>query len=232
LLRGYTDHAFVGYSEESERVSELKNMGGAGKLQQGVLAAGAENIKDSIGSFDDALVFDRLSSSASNQLLIFSSRKSDIENERLPPELIDPQEHFSAASTPAEEIPQSSSGFVPTHSSHSSLASSLEAAIAKGTAELGSPGAPGSPHAGQTLSGGGFKRGHGRASSLGTTMTSPSTRRRSIESTISLIREAVDGRGENENDAAVDQMVEQFAGGGSSGRKGGSRGSSPARSAI
>jgi hypothetical protein len=29
-------------------------MGGAGKLQQGVLAAGAENIKDSIGSFDDA----------------------------------------------------------------------------------------------------------------------------------------------------------------------------------
>ncbi|KAG9121957.1 hypothetical protein FRC07_001857 [Ceratobasidium sp. 392] len=60
-------------------------------------------------------------------------------------------------------------------------------------------------------------------------MTSPSTRRRSIESTISLIREAVDGKGEEANDAAVDQMVEQFAGG-SGGRKG-SRGSSPARSA-
>lgn len=29
-------------------------------------------------------------------------------------------------------------------------------------------------------------------------MTSPSTRRRSVENTISLIREAVDGRGEDE----------------------------------
>ncbi|KAG9080431.1 3',5'-cyclic-nucleotide phosphodiesterase (PDEase) (3':5'-CNP) [Ceratobasidium sp. 370] len=177
-------------------------MGSAGKLQQGVLAAGAENIKDSIGSFDDA-------------------RKSDIENERLPPELIDPQEHFSNTSTPAEELPQSAT-FTPGHTAHSSLANTLEVAIAKGTAELGSPGAPGSPHSP------GFKRGHGRASSLGTTMTSPSTRRRSIESTINLIREAVDGKGEEENDAAVDQMVDQFAG---SNRKG-SRGSSPARSAV
>jgi serine/threonine-protein phosphatase 2B catalytic subunit len=154
----------------------------------------------------------------------FNSRKSDIENERLPPELIDPAEHFSNASTPAEELVQTSIGFTPGHASHGSLASSLEAAIAKGTAELGSPGAPGSPH---QIGSPNFKRGHGRASSLGTTMTSPSTRRRSIESTISLIREAVDGRGENENDAAVDQMVEQFAGGG---RRASSRGSSPARS--
>ncbi|KAF8605620.1 Serine/threonine-protein phosphatase 2B catalytic subunit A1 [Ceratobasidium sp. AG-I] len=209
LAVGRMSRVFSLLREESERVSELKNVGGAGKLQQGVLAAGAENIKDSIGSFDDA-------------------RKSDIENERLPPELINPEEHFSNASTPAED-PQASTGFVPGHSSHSSLASSLEAAIAKGTADLGSPGAPGSPHTSGPLSAG-FKRGHGRASSLGTTMTSPSTRRRSIESTISLIREAVDGHGESENDAAVDQMVEQFAGGSGSGRKGGSRGSSPARS--
>lgn len=161
-------------------------------------------------------------------IFLTSSRKSDIENERLPPELINPEEHFSNASTPAEDPLQSSTGFVPGHSSHSSLASSLEAAIAKGTADLGSPGAPGSPHTNAPLSAG-FKRGHGRASSLGTTNTSPSTRRRSIESTISLIREAVDGRGEAENDAAVEQMVDQFAGGSSSGRKG-SRGSSPARS--
>lgn len=40
-----------------------------------------------------------------------------------------------------------------------------------------------------------FRRGHGRQQSLGTTKTSPSTRRRSIESTISLIKEAVDGTG-------------------------------------
>ncbi|CAE6501610.1 unnamed protein product [Rhizoctonia solani] len=200
LAVGRMSRVFSLLREESERVSELKNVSGAGKLQQGVLAAGAENIKDSIGSFDDA-------------------RKSDIENERLPPELIDPAEHFSNTSTPAEE-PPTSTGFVPTHASTGSLAASLEAAIAKGTAELGSPGAPGSP-----ASQGGFKRGHGRASSLGTTMTSPSTRRRSIESTINLIREVVDGRGE-ENDVVVDQMVDQFAG-----RKG-SRGSSPARSSV
>ncbi|CAE6339647.1 protein phosphatase 3, catalytic subunit [Rhizoctonia solani AG-1 IB] len=205
LAVGRMSRVFSLLREESERVSELKNVSGTGKLQQGVLAAGAENIKDSIGSFDDA-------------------RKSDIENERLPPELIDPAEHFSNASTPAEELPQSmSTGFIPTHASTGSLASSLEAAIAIGTAELGSPGAPGSPHSAGGP--GGFKRGHGRASSLGTTMTSPSTRRRSIESTISLIREAVDGRSD-ENDAAVDQMVDQFAG------KRGSRGSSPARSSV
>ncbi|KAB5591203.1 Protein phosphatase 3, catalytic subunit [Ceratobasidium theobromae] len=203
LAVGRMSRVFSLLREESERVSELKNVSGTGKLQQGVLAAGTENIKDSIGSFDDA-------------------RKSDIENERLPPELIDPAEHFSNPTTPDE--PQISSGFVPGHGSHGSLASSLEAAIAKGTAELGSPGAPGSPH---TIGSAAFKRGHGRASSLGTTMTSPSTRRRSIESTINLIREAVDGRGESENDAAVDQMVDQFAGG----ARRGSRGSSPARSA-
>ncbi|KAG8706620.1 3',5'-cyclic-nucleotide phosphodiesterase (PDEase) (3':5'-CNP) [Ceratobasidium sp. 395] len=208
LAVGRMSRVFSLLREESERVSELKNMGGAGKLQQGVLAAGAENIKDSIGSFDDA-------------------RKSDIENERLPPELIDPQEHFSNTSTPAED-PSQPSPFVPGHGTSPSLAT-LEAAIAKGTAELSSPGAPGSPSSGTGPGGIGFKRGHGRASSLGTTMTSPSTRRRSIESTISLIREAVDGKGEEANDAAVDQMVDQFAGGG--GRKG-SRGSSPARSAV
>ena len=42
------------------------------------------------------------------------------------------------------------------------------------------------------------RRGHSRTASLGTTMTSPSTRRRSLESTISLIREAVDPREEDE----------------------------------
>ena len=43
------------------------------------------------------------------------------------------------------------------------------------------------------------RRGHSRAASLGTTMTSPSTRRRSLESTISLIREAVDPKEEDEH---------------------------------
>ena len=46
------------------------------------------------------------------------------------------------------------------------------------------------------------RRGHSRTASLGTTMTSPSTRRRSLESTISLIREAVDLKEEEEEAVA------------------------------
>lgn len=37
------------------------------------------------------------------------------------------------------------------------------------------------------------KKGHSRQASLGTTMTSPSTRRRSLESTMSLIQGVLDG---------------------------------------
>ena len=55
----------------------------------------------------------------------------------------------------------------------------------------GTPGTPGTP----STPGGSFRRGHGRQSSLGTTMTSPSTRRRSLESTVSMIREAMEGSG-------------------------------------
>ena len=41
-------------SEESERVSELKNVSGTGKLPYGTLALGVEGIKDAITSFEDA----------------------------------------------------------------------------------------------------------------------------------------------------------------------------------
>ena len=44
------------YREESERVSELKNVSGSGKLPYGTLALGAEGIKEAITSFDDAYV--------------------------------------------------------------------------------------------------------------------------------------------------------------------------------
>lgn len=53
-----------------------------------------------------------------------------------------------------------------------------------------------------------FRRGHGRQASLGTTMTSPSTRRRSIESTMSLLKEVVDGK----EDAEFEQLADQVAG--------------------
>lgn len=54
-----TDNAFSDQpscSEESERVSELKNITGSTKLPYGTLALGAEGIKDAINGFDDAYV--------------------------------------------------------------------------------------------------------------------------------------------------------------------------------
>ena len=81
------------------------------------------------------------------------------------------------------------------------VSAALEQVIAGGTQSIatdlpapaatpGSPLSPTSPISGSSP----FRRGHGRQASLGTTMTSPSTRRRSLESTMSLIQEAWDGK--------------------------------------
>jgi serine/threonine-protein phosphatase 2B catalytic subunit len=51
-------------------VTELKSISGSAALPSGALASGSEGIKEAIQGFDDA-------------------RKSDIENERLPPDIID-----------------------------------------------------------------------------------------------------------------------------------------------
>jgi len=175
LAVGRMARVFALLREESERVSELKSAGGTGKLPYGVLALGAEGIKDAIQGFDDA-------------------KKSDVENERLPPDLIDPEseeaKNLSNPTTPPEydEEPGSAGGF-PFDSSHSSTpttpAISGVADPSRLQDALGS--LPTTPT-------GSFRRGHARQSSLGTTMTSPSNRRRSIESTRSLLREAVDGK--------------------------------------
>ena len=96
----------------------------------------------------------------------------------------------SQPTTPSEETvpPVSPNG----------VAAALEQAIA-GTApasESPAPPTPGSPLSPTSPVSGSlpFRRGHGRQASLGTTMTSPSTRRRSLESTMSLIQEAWDGK--------------------------------------
>lgn len=44
------------FSEESEKVSELKSVSGSNKLPYGTLASGTEGIKDAINGFDDAYV--------------------------------------------------------------------------------------------------------------------------------------------------------------------------------
>ena len=129
------------------------------------------------------------------------SRKSDIENERLPPELYDPEYEegkgliSSQPTTPAEDTvpPVSPNGVTAAleqviASGPTPISTDLPAPVAPATP--GSPLSPTSPSAGSTP----FRRGHGRQASLGTTMTSPSMRRRSLESTMSLIQEAWDGK--------------------------------------
>jgi len=179
LAVGRVSRVFALLREESERVSELKSVAGMKELPADTLANGAEGIKDMITNFDDA-------------------RKSDIENERLPPELYDAdsQEGRAMMSNPPSPSEESSSP-VPAKG----VSAALERVIDPGN------GTPTSPTPSSTLPAVGppSRRGHSRTASLGTTMTSPSTRRRSLESTISLIREAVDPREEDEDESPDSQ---------------------------
>jgi serine/threonine-protein phosphatase 2B catalytic subunit len=159
LAVGRMSRVFSLLREESERVSELKSLTGSGTLPAGLLANGAEGIKEAIQGFDDA-------------------RKSDIENERLPPDIIDPDLNMPASP-----------------STNSTPASPIASGVPTSPASPTSPTTPGS-----------FRRGHGRTASLGTTRTSPSNRRRSLENTMELIRDVVDGR-----DANADQQVRDIA---------------------
>ena len=57
LAVGRMSKVFALLREESEKVSELKNVSGASKVPATVLANAAEEIKDSIKGFEDACVF-------------------------------------------------------------------------------------------------------------------------------------------------------------------------------
>ncbi|KAH7882324.1 Metallo-dependent phosphatase-like protein [Phlebopus sp. FC_14] len=177
LAVGRMARVFALLREESEKVSELKSISGSSKLPYGTLALGTEGIKDAISGFDDA-------------------RKSDIENERLPPELFDAEEakaflaHAHSQSLPESPTigPSDSTSALDASFSSGSLSSSPSGSSIGGPATPGTPNSPISPPRVP------FRGRHGRQASLGTTMTSPSTRRRSLESTISMIQEALDGK--------------------------------------
>lgn len=135
-------------------------------------------------------------------------RKSDIENERLPPDLVDADSaegrayiSSSLPQTPGEDS-QSNEEVPP-----SGVAAALEEALSSAPSSPIGPPTPSSPSStsGPPMP---FRRGHGRQASLGTTMTSPSTRRRSIESTMTLLKEAVDGK----EDGDYEQLADQVAG--------------------
>ncbi|KAI0039749.1 serine/threonine protein phosphatase 2B [Auriscalpium vulgare] len=200
LAIGRMARVFSLLREESERVSELKTVSGSSKLPYGTLALGAEGIKNAIKTFDDA-------------------RKMDIENERLPPELVDAESaegkaYMSHPQTPSEDLPP------PPLPSPAGVAEALDDALS--TSSYGSnPSTPSSFGPSTPVSASSplplpFRRGHGRQASLGTTTTSPSMRRRSPESMMSSIREAVSG---TDGDSDFEQLAEQVAGktGGKSG---------------
>jgi serine/threonine-protein phosphatase 2B catalytic subunit len=182
LAVGRMARVFALLREESEKVSELKSISGSSKLPYGTLVLGTEGIKDAISGFEDA-------------------RKSDIENERLPPELFDAEEAkaYLAQHAQSQSLPETPLGTDFSLSGSGSIGACLDAGLSSGSlssspsgSSFGGPPTPGSP--GSLPSKVPFKGRHGRQASLGTTMTSPSTRRRSLESTISMIQEALEGK--------------------------------------
>ncbi|KAG9311859.1 Metallo-dependent phosphatase-like protein [Chiua virens] len=181
LAVGRMARVFALLREESEKVGELKSINGSGKLPYGTLALGTEGIKDAISGFDDA-------------------RKSDIENERLPPELFDAEEAkaFLAQHAHSQSLPDTAFIGDLSFSSSGSIEAVIEAVRSSSTiasspsnSSLGGPSTPTSPTSSPNKVP--FRGRHGRQASLGTTRTSPSTRRRSLESTISMIQEALEG---------------------------------------
>ncbi len=70
--------------------------------------------------------------------------------------------------------------------------------------DIGSPSSPlSSPMDGQP-----WKPGHGRRTSLGTTKGSPSNRRRSLDQTMHLIRDVVEGKEAGSNDSPIERIAE------------------------
>ncbi|KAK7052522.1 Serine/threonine-protein phosphatase [Favolaschia claudopus] len=171
---GRMARVFALLREESENVSELKNVSGSNKLPYGALASGSEGIKAAITGFEDA-------------------RKSDIENERLPPELVDASSEegkallssASSSSIPSTPAETDSGASMPVN------AATLEAALAQQNGR-----SPALQLNTNTSATGGGSPVTGSASPASPTSPgggAPSTRRRSLESTMSLIQGVWDG---------------------------------------
>lgn len=197
LAVGRMSRVFALLREEAERVSELKSANGTGKLPYGQLASGSEGVKEAIHNFDEA-------------------RKSDIENERLPPDLIDADDPEASAEffkqqelLRQQEMAEHGAAAGGAGSSQPSPVRGPFDSFKGGNAFASHPaspsmGTPSSPITGGSTSTG-HRRGHSRTSSLGTTATSsPSNRRRSLESTVNMIKEALSGE-ENVDDMVLDK---------------------------
>ncbi|KAJ3560940.1 hypothetical protein NP233_g10509 [Leucocoprinus birnbaumii] len=206
---GRMARVFALLREESEKVSELKSVSASGKLPYGTLASGTEGLREAIQGFEDA-------------------RKSDIENERLPPELFDADSEEGRAlmsslpTTPSENAVEEYSGVNANGvnagleraitSPSGATSGTLPSAINTNVAQARTPPSPYSPTSPTGVGAGGFRRGHNRTASLGTTMTSPSTRRRSLESTMSLIQGVLEGQEKIPEEDQVDGLASKLAG--------------------
>ncbi|KAH9983797.1 serine/threonine protein phosphatase calcineurin catalytic subunit Ppb1 [Russula compacta] len=118
LAVGRISHMFSLLREESERVSELKSISGSSRLPYGTLALGAEGIKNAIKSFDDA-------------------RKSDIDNERLPPVEERPAASSSSSSSSSSPLPSTSTSSGTTSGAGTSASSSTGSMSASAGAGAG-----------------------------------------------------------------------------------------------
>lgn len=227
LAVGKMSKMFSVLREESEAVSELKNVSGSNVLPPGQLATGVEGIRESIQTFGDA-------------------RKSDIDNEHLPPDLVDPEDAEGVAALssaeaetvefdPFDSVPVPSSPISPgatstTTASTSAMSTAPSSPVAASpggghrvTTSISdspvsdsappSPTSPSSPTSPRENASARFKRGHARQSSLGTTRTSPSTRRRSLDKTIHMIREVM-----SRDDQKIEELAEKVAAGSESPR--------------
>lgn len=122
------------------------------------------------------------------------SRKMDIENEHLPPALVDPNDAYGH-----DGYGSSSDGYA----RRRGIPEFPVPEPYSGSGEAPAPGMPVPvPAASPELV--------GRKPSLGTTMTSsPSMRRRSVENTMALIRDTVDGKKDDDDD--MSKLADQLA---------------------
>lgn len=123
------------------------------------------------------------------------ARKADIINERLPPDLIDAD--GDAPASPLQSNPPTPNESPDVMSPHDSPA-------------LGTPGSPsslgsGGPESPPPTS---WKPGHGRRTSLGTTGSSPSTRRRSLDMTMNMIHQIVGGPDGQAQDRDIERIAD------------------------
>ncbi|KAJ9106871.1 hypothetical protein QFC19_003000 [Naganishia cerealis] len=193
MLVGKMSRVFALLREETERVGELQTSSDNSALPDDALASGSEGVKEAIHGFSDA-------------------RKADITNERLPPELIDADEEAPAsplrsnpatpsmeespmlAGSPAETPPVLTNPFALPGVSPASTGEPVTPGTAESPRGMGSPHGLGSPILeSPTAATGAWKPGHGRRFSLGTTKGSPSNRRRSLDQTMALMKEVLEG---------------------------------------